>query len=107
MRRLISSLLLSPIVFQVVALGAQEDPVMKARALRAQAQGISERDLPPVPRGVVEPPPLPPPENHVRDTPGYHRSKKGRRATRRGKGKAGKGRKGGAQKGSRGRRGRH
>jgi len=43
-----------------IVLGAQtpvDDPVMKARADRAQAQGISEGDLPPVPRGIVEPPP--------------------------------------------------
>lgn len=54
-------------------LGSQtplEDPVQKARAERAQAQGIGEGDLPPLPRGVVEPPPLPPPETHVKDTRG-------------------------------------
>jgi len=45
-----------------------EDPVMKARNLRAKAQGISEADLPPVPRGVTEPPPLPPPELHLKDS---------------------------------------
>jgi hypothetical protein len=53
-------------------LGAQaltEDPVVKARLQRAQAQGIEESDLPPVPRGVVEPPPLPPPEIHAKDAP--------------------------------------
>jgi len=52
-------------------LGAQtlEDPVMKARLLRAEAQGIEEADLPPVPRGVMEPPPLPPPEIHAKDSP--------------------------------------
>ncbi|MBP1625586.1 MAG: hypothetical protein H6Q00_61 [Holophagaceae bacterium] len=44
-----------------------EDPVMKARSQRAQAQGLSEGDLPPVPKGIIEPPPLPPPELHVRD----------------------------------------
>ncbi|WP_005031964.1 hypothetical protein [Holophaga foetida] len=44
-----------------------EDPVMKARTQRAQAQGVSEGDLPPVPKGIIEPPPLPPPELHVRD----------------------------------------
>jgi hypothetical protein len=50
-------------------LGAQTpDPVMKARAERAQAQGIGEGDLPPLPRGITEPPPLPPPEIHVKDT---------------------------------------
>jgi len=41
---------------------------MKARSERAQAQGIAEGDLPPVPRGIVEPPPLPPPETHLKDT---------------------------------------
>ena len=43
-------------------LGAQtfDDPVMKARSQRSQAQGIEEADLPPVPRGVMEPPPLQP-----------------------------------------------
>lgn len=54
-------------------LGAQPvppDPVLKARSERAQAQGIGEGDLPPVPRGIVEPPPLPPPETHVKDTRG-------------------------------------
>ena len=54
-------------------LGAQtlEDPVMKARLLRAEAQGIEEADLPPVPRGVMEPPPLPPRRSmpRIRPTP--------------------------------------
>jgi hypothetical protein len=52
-------------------LGAQtvDDPVMKARVARAEAQGIEEADLPPVPRGVTEPPPLPPPEIHAKDMP--------------------------------------
>ncbi|WP_257310936.1 hypothetical protein [Geothrix fuzhouensis] len=78
----ISSLALS----LVAAPRAQEDPVMKIRAQRASAQGIAEGDLPPVPRGIVEPPPLPPPEAHVKDT------RKGRRAAakaRHRKGKAG------------------
>ena len=47
---------------------AQEDPVLRARAQRASPQGISEGDLPPVPRGIIEPPPLPPPEAHVKDS---------------------------------------
>ena len=51
----------------VASTQAQEDPVLRARAQRASAQGISEGDLPPVPRGIVEPPPLPPPEAHVKD----------------------------------------
>ncbi len=72
--------------------GAGEDPVMKARAQRAAAQGISEADLPPVPKGIAEPPPLPAPEIHPRDTRGYkaaRRSRHGRRgkaAVKRGKG---------------------
>ena len=61
----------------VAAPRPQEDPVMKARAQRASAQGISDGDLPPVPRGIIEPPPLPPPEAHVKD------SRKGRRAAAR------------------------
>jgi len=61
-------------------LGAQtfDDPVMKARQERAQAQGIDENDLPPVPRGVTEPPPLPPPETHLKDSPHYHAAKHGK-----------------------------
>jgi hypothetical protein len=52
-------------------LGAEppDDPVMKARSQRSQAQGVEEADLPPVPRGVMEPPPLPPPEIHAKDSP--------------------------------------
>jgi hypothetical protein len=61
----------------------QEDPVLRARAQRAKAQGVAEGDLPPVPRGIVEPPPLPPPEAHVRD------SRKGRKAPPKGKAKKG------------------
>ncbi len=45
-----------------------EDPVLKARTQRAQAQGISEGDLPPVPRVISEPPPLPAPETNYKDT---------------------------------------
>lgn len=76
---IISSLAMS----LVASAQPQEDPVMRARAQRAAAQGPSEGDLPPVPRGIVEPPPLPPPEAHVKDT------RKGRRA--KGKAKKGKG----------------
>ena len=68
-------------------LGAQnlpEDPVMKARTQRAQLQGINEADLPPVPRSVTEPPPLPAPELHRKDTPGGRKAHG--RAGRRGKG---------------------
>jgi len=73
-------------------LGAQDlppDPVMKARTQRAKIQGLSEADLPPVPRGVTEPPPLPPPETHRKDTPGGRMAarshSKGRRAVRGGR----------------------
>ena len=69
----ISSLALS-LVASGQSQGAPGDPVLRARAQRASAQGISEGDLPPVPRGIVEPPPLPPPEAHVKDT------RKGRQA---------------------------
>ena len=63
-------------------LGAQaptDDPVMKARLQRSQAQGIDEADLPPVPRTVTEPPPLPPPETHAKDLPHAAVSKAARR----------------------------
>jgi len=43
------------------------DPVTEARNQRAAALGISEGDLPPVPKGIAEPPPLPPPEIHPKD----------------------------------------
>ena len=43
------------------------DPVTEARSQRAQSLGISEGDLPPVPKGIIEPPPLPPPEIHPKD----------------------------------------
>ncbi len=53
---------------------------MKARAQRAAAQGVAEGDLPPVPRTLVEPPPLPPPEAHVKDARKARRAKaKGRK----------------------------
>ncbi|MCE1229225.1 MAG: hypothetical protein LWX11_07040 [Firmicutes bacterium] len=68
----------------LAAQAPSEDPVMKARAQRAAA---GDEDLPPVPRTVMEPPPLPAPETHVRDTRGYkasrHRSrKKGKAVTK-------------------------
>lgn len=75
----------------VAAPRAQEDPVMRARAQRASAQGISEGDLPPVPRGIVEPPPLPPPEAHVKDTRQGRRATKGKALRKRGKAVARKG----------------
>ena len=82
----ISSLALS----LVASTRPQEDPVLRARSQRALAQGISEGDLPPVPRGIVEPPPLPPPEAHVKDSRKGRRSKgklkKRKPGTRKGKG---------------------
>lgn len=84
----ISSLALS----LVAAPRPQEDPVMKARAQRAAAQGVSEGDLPPVPRGIIEPPPLPPPEAHVRDTAKGKRAAKSKARHRRGKAASKKGR---------------
>lgn len=63
-----------------------DDPVLKARTQRALAQGISEGDLPPVPRAIAEPPPLPAPETNYKDT------RKGRtsRAARASHGKKGR-----------------
>jgi len=67
----------------------QDDPVLRARAQRASAQGIAEGDLPPVPRGIVEPPPLPPPEAHVKDNrkarKAKGKAKKGKTGTKKGK----------------------
>jgi len=78
-------LLISSLAFSLVASAqSQEDPVLKARAQRAAAQGVSEGDLPPVPRGIIEPPPLPPPEAHVKD------SRKGSKAKAKVKTKKGK-----------------
>ena len=68
----------------VAAAQPQEDPVLRARAQRASAAGIADGDLPPVPRGIVEPPPQPPPEAHQRDTA------KGQKAPAKGKTKKGK-----------------
>lgn len=54
-----------------------EDPVIRAQNQRAQS---GEGDLPPVPRGVLEPPPLPPPTLHVKDTKGWRASRKVRKS---------------------------
>jgi hypothetical protein len=62
---------------------AADDPVLLARAQRAEARGIPEGDLPPVPRSIVEPPPLPPPELHPRDMKGS-RASRATRASRKG-----------------------
>lgn len=87
---LISSLALS----LLASAQAQEDPVLRARAQRASAQGIADGDLPPVPRGIVEPPPLPPPEAHVKDArkgrKAKAKAKKGKTATKKTKGAAAK-----------------
>ncbi|HEX9082571.1 MAG TPA: hypothetical protein VF768_09845 [Holophagaceae bacterium] len=73
----------------VASARGQEDPVLRARAQRAASLGVPDGDLPPLPKGIVEPPPLPPPETHVKDTPRGRRAharkhvrKKGRRPVR-------------------------
>ena len=65
-----------------LAAGPQEDPVVRARAQRGTPSNPG--DLPPVPQGVLEPPPLPPPEQHIKDTRGYRKGRRGK------KGKGGK-----------------
>ena len=60
---------------------AVQDPVVKIRSQRAAS---GEGDLPPVPRAILEPPALPPPETHVKDTAGWRAS----RAARKVRGKA-------------------
>jgi hypothetical protein len=47
------------------------DPVVRARAHRAIRDS---QDLPPIPRGLTEPPPLPPPELHTHDIRRHRRS---------------------------------
>jgi hypothetical protein len=64
------------IVSVLSAQPAIEDPVLKIRDQRAVS---GEGDLPPVPRGVLEPPPLPAPETHVKDTRGWRASKAARK----------------------------
>ncbi len=59
----------------------QQDPVLKARAQRSADLGLPEGDLPPLPKGIVEPPPLPPPELHVKDARRSRRAK-GRKSVR-------------------------
>ena len=66
----------------------QDDPVLRVRAQRAAAQGVADGDLPPVPRGIVEPPPLPPPEPHVKDTRKGKASAKAKAKSKGQKGKA-------------------
>lgn len=67
MPRILVPLLAATLNLAVGAQSLPEDPVLKARAQRAQAQGVKEGDLPPVPRTVQEPPPLPPPEAHPKE----------------------------------------
>jgi len=64
---------------------APEDPVIKARGAKVLTQGVSDSDLPPVPRAISEPPPLPPPETHIKDTRGYRPSKTRKASNRKGK----------------------
>ncbi len=87
------SLLATALVGQALP---QEDPVMRARAQRTATSG----DLPPVPRGVVEPPPLPPPETHPKDLRGARRAKASK--GKKGSAKARPGRKAGRGKGAKG-----
>lgn len=67
------------------------DPVTEARGQRAAALGISEGDLPPVPKGIIEPPPLPPPEIHPKDARGGARRAAKKAGRKRGPAKAAKG----------------
>jgi hypothetical protein len=46
------------------------DPVLRAKAHRAVRDS---QDLPPIPRGLTEPPPLPPPELHTHDIKRHRR----------------------------------
>jgi hypothetical protein len=62
--------------FGLLAAQVPEDPVLKARGDRGLSANLSDSDLPPVPRAVTEPPPLPPPETHVKDMQGYRRSRR-------------------------------
>ena len=64
----------------VSVLSAQQvidDPVMRIRSQRALS---GEGDLPPVPRGILEPPPLPAPVTHVKDTRGWRVARTARKA---------------------------
>jgi len=51
----------------LLAAQVPEDPVLRARSERGLAPNLAEGDLPPVPRVITEPPPLPPPEIHHKD----------------------------------------
>lgn len=62
--------------FGLLAAQVPEDPVLRARNQRGLSANLSDSDLPPVPRTITEPPPLPPPETHIKDMRGYRRSKR-------------------------------
>ena len=62
--------------FGLLAAQVPEDPVLRARGERGLSANLSDGDLPPVPRTVSEPPPLPPPETHVKDMRGYRHSRR-------------------------------
>lgn len=85
MRHKTRTALLLAAVMMVPGLGADADPVQRIRAERAAAQGIPEADLPPVPRTITDPPPLPPPELHRRDARGGRTAKVARSSRRAGK----------------------
>jgi hypothetical protein len=71
---------LGALMMIVGVLSAQQtvdDPVMK---IQSQRSSSGEGDLPPVPRGILEPPPLPAPETHVKDTRGWRASRTARKA---------------------------
>lgn len=53
--------------FGLFAAQVPEDPVLRARSQRGLSENLGEGDLPPVPRVITEPPPLPPPEIHHKD----------------------------------------
>jgi hypothetical protein len=68
-----------------IPVASEADPVIAARSQRAAALGVSEDDLPPVPRSIIEPPPLPPPEIHPKDLrPRRGAKRTGSAATRKG-----------------------
>lgn len=76
---LLVSLAVATGVSAQVPAGLSDDPVVIARATRP-----SPGDLPPVPRTIVEPPPLPPPELHPRDRKGSRSARAAKRASRKG-----------------------
>lgn len=71
---MIRSLLILSLSIGLMADSPQDDPVMLARNQRARALGIDERDLPPINRHLIDPPPLPPIKTHPKDLKGYRGS---------------------------------